>query len=54
MIRRITGVTLNNKTVELTLNNIRVNQNIPDARFEYDSPSSSNNFNNFLFGTDGR
>ncbi len=52
LIRRITGITLDNRTVELTLNNIRTNQNIPNARFEYTSPSSSNRFNNFLFGAD--
>lgn len=52
MIRRITGITLDNRTVEITFNNIRLNQNIPEARFEYESPSSSNNFNNFLFGTE--
>ncbi|WP_156104649.1 LolA family protein [Spirochaeta lutea] len=51
MIRRISGLTGDRRRVILTFTNIRTNQNIPDARFRYESPSSSNNFNNFLFGT---
>jgi outer membrane lipoprotein-sorting protein len=51
MIRRISALTGDRRKVILTFTNIRTNQNIPDARFQYESPSSSNNYNNFLFGT---
>jgi outer membrane lipoprotein-sorting protein len=29
--------------------NVRTNQNIPDARFDYDSPPSANVYRGFLF-----
>lgn len=52
LIRRISGITADNRNVQITFSNIRINQNIPVSRFEYSSPSTSNNFNNFLFGTE--
>jgi outer membrane lipoprotein-sorting protein len=52
LIRRMTAVTADRRDVQFSFNDIQINQNIPDARFEYDSPPSSNNFDNFLYGAD--
>jgi len=49
LIRRITGVTIGYEEFVLDLTNIVVNQNIPDTRFEYDSPPYANVYNDFLF-----
>ncbi len=49
LIRRITGVTLGYEEFVLDLTNIIVNQNIPDTRFEYDSPPYANVYRDFLF-----
>jgi outer membrane lipoprotein-sorting protein len=48
-IRRIVGVTPENETVQFDFKKIIINQNIPDARFEYIPPASANVFENFLF-----
>lgn len=52
LIRRIEGWTLSNDHFVFDFTAIKTNQNIPDARFIYDSPASANVYNNFLFGTD--
>jgi outer membrane lipoprotein-sorting protein len=49
LIRRITGVTISYEEFVLDLTDIVVNQNIPDTRFEYDSPPYANVYNDFLF-----
>jgi outer membrane lipoprotein-sorting protein len=49
LIRRITGVTIGYEEFVLNLTDIVVNQNIPDTRFEYDSPPYANVYNDFLF-----
>jgi len=49
LIRRIIGVTVGYETIQFDFKNILINQNIPDARFEYESPASANIFSNFLF-----
>jgi outer membrane lipoprotein-sorting protein len=49
LIRRITGVTIGYEEFVLDLTDIIVNQNIPDTRFEYDSPPYANVYNDFLF-----
>ncbi len=49
MIRRIKGITKDFDEIQIDLMNIKVNQNIPDARFDYDSPPSSYVINNFIF-----
>ena len=49
MIRRIKGITKDFEEIQIDLMNIKVNQNIPDARFAYDSPPSSYVINNFIF-----
>jgi outer membrane lipoprotein-sorting protein len=49
LIRRITGVTIGYEEFVLDLTDIVVNQNIPDTRFEYDSPPYANVYNDFLF-----
>lgn len=51
-IRRMTAVTADRRNIEFTFKDIQVNQSIPMARFEYDSPPSSNNFDNFLYGAE--
>jgi len=49
LIRRINGVTVGYENIQFDLMNILVNQNIPDARFDYESPATANIFENFLF-----
>jgi outer membrane lipoprotein-sorting protein len=49
LIRRMTGVTLNYQEFVLDLTNILTNQNIPDTRFQYDSPPYANVYQDFLF-----
>lgn len=49
LIRRIIGVTVGYENIQFDFENILVNQNIPEARFQYDSPASANVFENFLF-----
>lgn len=49
LIRRIEAVTPKGETFLFNFYDYKVNQNIPDARFIYDPPSSANNYNNFLF-----
>lgn len=48
MIRRVKGSTIN-KTLVLDLKNVRTNQNIPDARFDYEAPVHANVHKDFLF-----
>ncbi len=49
LIRRITGVTIGYEELVFDFNEIKVNQNIPDMRFQYDSPAYANVYHNFLF-----
>lgn len=51
-IRQVIGTTPTNSVIKMDFTNILLNQNIPDVRFEYDSPPSANVFENFLFGTE--
>lgn len=53
LIRRIIGVTLEYEDLQFDFRNIVINQEIPDARFNYESPASANIFNNFLFEPEG-
>lgn len=53
LIRRIVGVTVGYEKIRFDFSNIIINQNIPDARFQYESPASANVFNNFLFDPEG-
>jgi outer membrane lipoprotein-sorting protein len=53
LIRRIVGVTVNYDEIQFDFLDVRLNQNIPTARFDYEAPSSANLFNNFLFEQDG-
>jgi outer membrane lipoprotein-sorting protein len=48
MIRRVKGSTIN-RILVLDLTNVRINQNIPDARFKYESPVHANVYRDFLF-----
>lgn len=49
LIRRITGITLGYEELVFDFTEIKVNQNIPDTRFQYDSPPYANVYSNFLF-----
>lgn len=49
LIRRIVGVTIGFQEVQFDFTNIRLNQNIPVARFDYEPPASANTFEDFLF-----
>jgi len=51
MIRRVTGATAA-RTIVMDIKNVRVNQGIPDARFDYRPPASANVYRNFLFETE--
>lgn len=53
LIRRIVGITVDYEEVQFDFTNVRVNQNIPPARFEYDPPASANVFEGFLFDNEG-
>jgi outer membrane lipoprotein-sorting protein len=53
LIRRIVGVTGGYENIQFDFTNIIINRNIPDARFQYESPASANVFNNFLFDPEG-
>jgi outer membrane lipoprotein-sorting protein len=49
MIRRMECETNGNGKLTLDYQNIRINQNIPDARFDYDGPPDAAVINNFLY-----
>ena len=51
-IKRIEGSTISGITITFTFSNIKTNQNIPIARFNYDLPAGANIFNDFLFKTE--
>jgi len=54
LIRRLEGTTLANERFIFDFTGIKINQNIPESRFIYDSPASANMYNNFLFNTEGQ
>ncbi len=49
LIRRMDGTAVSGARFVFDFTGIKLNQNIPDARFLYDSPASANLYNNFLF-----
>jgi len=49
LIRRISGVTLGYEELVFDFLDVKVNQNIPDTRFQYDSPAFANVYQDFLF-----
>jgi outer membrane lipoprotein-sorting protein len=51
MIRRVTG-SLGARTLVMDIRNVRLDQGIPDARFDYNPPASANVYRNFLFETE--
>jgi outer membrane lipoprotein-sorting protein len=53
LIRRIVGVNVNYEEIRFDFENLRINEGIPETRFEYDPPSSANDFDNFLFEGEG-
>jgi len=52
-IRRIVGVTANYREITFDFRDVRVNDNIPSSRFDYEPPSSANRYHNFLFDREG-
>jgi outer membrane lipoprotein-sorting protein len=48
MIRQVKGSTTN-KTIVMNFTEVRLNQDIPDARFEYEAPVHANVYKGFLF-----
>lgn len=48
LIRRVEGITPAGESFEIMFSGYILNSDIPDARFVYTSPSSSNNYYNFL------
>ncbi len=48
-IRRIVGITSQYDSIIFDFEDIDTSSNIPDVRFEYDSPSEGNSIENFLF-----
>jgi outer membrane lipoprotein-sorting protein len=50
-IRRIDGITADRKHVRIDFTGLKLNEGIPDIKFEYDAPADSNVYDNFLFGT---
>ncbi|MCG8479904.1 MAG: outer-membrane lipoprotein carrier protein LolA [Spirochaetales bacterium] len=53
LIRRIIGVAANYQEIQFDFEDFRINEGIPDARFDYEAPSSANLFTNFLFEGEG-
>lgn len=53
LIRRITGITVSYEEVQFDFTSIRINQNIPEARFEYEADPSANVISDFLYGGEG-
>ncbi|MEM5947295.1 outer-membrane lipoprotein carrier protein LolA [Spirochaetia bacterium 38H-sp] len=51
-IRRIEGVTIDYEKIQFDFINLRANQNIPESRFEYETPASANVYYNFLFDSE--
>ena len=53
LIRRISGVTASYDEVQFDFLDIRLNQNIPESRFDYEGPASANTVQDFLFEREG-
>ncbi|MBN2510108.1 MAG: outer membrane lipoprotein carrier protein LolA [Spirochaetales bacterium] len=49
LIRRLAGVTKNYDELVMDFKNIRINQNIPEARFDFTSPPSAYEITNFIY-----
>lgn len=49
IIRRMDGTTVYGGRIIFDFANVKINQGIPEQRFEYDSPPSANVYNNFMF-----
>lgn len=48
-IRRVKGITTTNDEITFDFTNMVMNPDIPDARFDYESPPTGNTIENFLF-----
>ena len=52
LIRKISSITRDYKEKLIDFIDIKINQNIPDIKFEYESPPYANVYNDFLYGAD--
>ena len=52
-IRRMVGTMVDWEEVQLDLDEIRINQNIPTARFDYEPEADASVRENFLFEPEG-
>ena len=53
LIRRIEGVSVTFQEVQFDFSDVRLNQGLPNTRFEYEAPASANIFSDFLFDGEG-
>ena len=53
LIRRIEGVSVTFQEVQFDFIDVRLNQGLPNTRFEYEAPPSANIFSDFLFDGEG-
>ncbi len=53
MIRRMKALTAEMEEVQFDFQSLKINQNIPDARFEFEAPASAYEIKNFLFEPEG-
>lgn len=49
-IRRIDGITADQRKVRIEFSNLGLNQGIPDNKFDYTAPPEANQYDSFLFG----
>jgi outer membrane lipoprotein-sorting protein len=53
LIRRVEGSRAGADKVSMDLTNVKINQNVPDARFKFDPPPYANVLEDFLFDSSG-
>jgi outer membrane lipoprotein-sorting protein len=49
LVRRVEGIQESGEKIVLDLANVRINQGVPDSRFQYDPPAYANVIPDFLF-----
>lgn len=52
MIRRITGITVNYRNIQMDFLNVQTNSGIGAGRFQYEPPANANRIHNYLFEPD--
>ncbi len=51
LIRRISGITRDSKLVRIDIIKMKINQNIPDSRFDFEIPPEGHVVNDFIYDT---